>query len=292
MPSIVEQIQLEAVSNEIPVSQLLRRMKLAALKLKLNSIAAWVDHEIEGYGDAPIPEYRSISGAPVAHNPYNGWIPIQADAGSMKYLRQREIRQSIASLEALLPGEGMIFFQYSPEIVDMLNRGSDVRFARMGLNVDRSTIIGLLDRVRGKALDWAIELESAGITGSGVSFTTEEIRTAASLAVNIGTFSGAINTGSATGSGARIYNASTDNSVNSVSLDLGKFDQLVEAVEGIRIKKDRESLLHQVEIMKKAAGTSRFLAAYQDFISAASDHITVVTPFLPWLGALIAAQAS
>ncbi|OYW26459.1 MAG: hypothetical protein B7Z44_15845 [Caulobacter sp. 12-67-6] len=292
MPTVVEQIQLEAVSSETPVSQLLRRVKLAAVKLKLKTVAAWVDHEIDGYGDAPVPDYRIVAGAPVAHNPYNGWIPIQTSVEQMDSLRRLKIRQSIASLEALIPGDGTIYFQYSPAMIDWINSGVDIPFARMGVQLDRSAIIGLLDRVRGKVLEWALELELAGITGEGVSFTNQEVERALSMALQIENFTGTLNTGVANGPNARINNNSTDNSTNIVQEHEKKFDELKSALQGIADQGRRQEISTQVDELKAAEGTSRFLDVYQKFVSSASDHITVIAPFLPWLGTLLAAAGS
>lgn len=289
MPTVVEQIQVEAVSNEVPVSQLLRRVKLAAVKLKLEQVATWVAHEMDGYGDAEIPDYRRVSGSPVAHNPYNGWIPIQSTAQFMETLRITEIGQSIASLEALLVADGMLFFSYTPQQIEILNRMGSIPLARMGIHIDRSAIVGLLDRVRGKVLDWSLDLERAGILGEGVSFTQQEVEKASGVTVQIDSFNGTLNTNTANGSNARINNNSTDNSTNIIQQDLERFEELKRALESIDDGVERRALITQVDDMQGALGTNRFLSAYQKFVSSASDHITVITPFLPWLGSLIAA---
>lgn len=216
MPTVIEQIQTEAVANGTPLSQLLRRVKLAAVKLKLSGVAAWVDHEIDGYGEADIPDYRVVVGSPVAHNPYNGWIPIQASADLMVALRRQEIRQSIASLEALLQGEGILFFSFPPDLIDLLNQGAAFPMARVGVQVDRSTIVGLLDRVRGKVLDWSLELEQAGVMGEGVSFTQQEVEKASGMTIQIDSFSGTLNNNTASGPNARVNSHSIDNSTNLV----------------------------------------------------------------------------
>ena len=75
MASLVEQMQREAIDQSIPVSQLLRRAKLAAFKLQLKPSLAWVDHELDGYRGvmlADLPNYRLIRGAPVVQNPVRG----------------------------------------------------------------------------------------------------------------------------------------------------------------------------------------------------------------------------
>jgi hypothetical protein len=59
MPTIVEQIQRDALDTTIPVSTLLRRVKLAAAKLGIPSVESWVDAELNGY-TASVPDYRMV----------------------------------------------------------------------------------------------------------------------------------------------------------------------------------------------------------------------------------------
>jgi hypothetical protein len=65
MPSMIEQIQRDAVDDRVPVSTLLRKMKLAAAKLGLGTIEDWVQSELNGY-DGPVPEYRMVRGQPMS----------------------------------------------------------------------------------------------------------------------------------------------------------------------------------------------------------------------------------
>jgi hypothetical protein len=60
MASIIEQIQRDALDADVRVSDLLRRVKLAATKLGLGAVEDWVEQELSGYKDASLPEYRII----------------------------------------------------------------------------------------------------------------------------------------------------------------------------------------------------------------------------------------
>jgi hypothetical protein len=288
VPSLVEQLQIEAINAEIPVSQLLRRVKLAAVKLKLGSVAEWVDQELNGY-DGDVPEYRWVVGSPNAHNPFRGWIPISTDVNSMALISRLPVQQSVSSLEALLEGEGSIFFQYGPQLVEWINSGTDFGgFPRMGLRVDRSTISGMIDRVRGQVLDWAIELEQAGIMGSGVSFSPQEQEKASKVAISIGEFHGNFNSGDLTGQGTRVNFESTDNSTNTVAGGSQLFPEIEDALKGVKDDERRAELIALVHEMKAAEGKATFSAIYQKFVAAAADHITLLAPFIPALTALLA----
>ena len=68
--SLIEQLQLGAVDGAAPITDLLRRAKLAAVKLKTQDFATWVDLEITGYIDQPaVPDYRLVRGILKLLNP-------------------------------------------------------------------------------------------------------------------------------------------------------------------------------------------------------------------------------
>jgi AbiTii len=70
MASIIEQIQHDALDGSVRVSDLLRRVKLAATKLSLGTVEDWVEQELNGYKGRELPEYRIINGQPVYKSPY------------------------------------------------------------------------------------------------------------------------------------------------------------------------------------------------------------------------------
>jgi len=78
MAGLIEEIQRDAIDRTVPVATLLRKVKLAAAKLKLPALEEWVESELNGYSGA-VPDYRKAKGQPRAFNPYNGWIPIVLD---------------------------------------------------------------------------------------------------------------------------------------------------------------------------------------------------------------------
>jgi AbiTii len=69
VPSIIEQIQRDALDRAVSVSDLLRRMKLAATKLGLGAVEDWVEQELNGC-KGELPDYRIIHGRPMVQDPY------------------------------------------------------------------------------------------------------------------------------------------------------------------------------------------------------------------------------
>lgn len=281
---LVIELQRDAVDHTKPVSQLLQKAKVVASKLKLSETTKWIDHEISGYKDE-VPEYRSVTGVPKAFNPYNGWIPISSnDAALMRQISRRTVGQSVAALESVLrgKGDGILQMPFSPEFIARMNRGQDIQFAEMSLLIDRSAVVGILDAVRNAVLDWALALEAQGVTGEGFSFTKEEEHRAKDMVIQIGTFTGNLNTGSATGTGSSISLASGD-----ISSGMDLFDKIEELAGQVESDALRIDLLEASSEMRKAHGTSRFLEKYQKFISIAADHIGLFAPVLPALSAMI-----
>ena len=247
--SLVEALQRDALDHSVPVSTLLRRMKLVAVKLGLGAVEDWVEQELSGY-KGKVPEYRIISGSPMMLNPVRGWIPI---GGAVEMLSRRPSGQPIAELESLVEGadgDASFMIPYPDKVSARLNEMNGIRGWTCALQVGRNQIAGILDRVRTAVLDWALELEKAGIMGGDISFDNEEKKKAQAAAVNIhigsiGSFAGNLGVGNVSGN-AEIRGA-----------DLGPIlDQLKPALEQLAAAGANDSNLRarigalEVEIAK------------------------------------------
>jgi len=89
------------------------------------------------------------------------------------------------------------------------------------------------------------------------------------------------------GNNARANVHSTDSSVNIVND--GLLDEVRQAIEtGVADLDKRAAMLTSVADMKGAKEKPSLLKAYSSLMSSAGDHITVLTPFLPALAAMLA----
>ncbi|MGV2102544.1 AbiTii domain-containing protein [Rhizobium sp. 21-4511-3d] len=197
MTSLVEEIQRDAINPEVPVSTLLRKVKLAAAKLQLPAIEAWVEAELNGYA-SDLPEYRKFKGIPKAFNPFRGWIDIHASAEMYEKISETTSGQSIAQIEDLLSDKDSATF-YTPmnrRLIDILNKNTRVPLGQMSIFIGRADLTGILDRVRNLVVDWTLALERNGIRGEGMSFSKEEKNAAqrdASITIgSVGTMIGVI----------------------------------------------------------------------------------------------------
>jgi hypothetical protein len=172
---LITEIQRDAIDSKASVSNLLRKVKLAAAKLKLESVASWVDLELNGYPTRDVPEYRKFSGSVRYWNEYRGWQPLGGDAKLLDKLSEVTFGDSVASIERLVEGKsGSLLSQFPPAILEILSKGMGINVAQAGAEVATANAAGILDAVRTAVLNWAIEMERAGVHGEGLSFSPVE----------------------------------------------------------------------------------------------------------------------
>lgn len=83
------------------------------------------------------------------------------------------------------------------------------------------------------------------------------------------------------GTGARMNNNSTDSSVNVISIEVTEvFSQVRKAVSKIPDPTARSEIERAVDEMEKAHGTSNFKQKYNEFITSAANHMTVLSPII------------
>jgi hypothetical protein len=168
----------DASGTDVPLSQLLRRIKVLAVRTKSPDLAAWAQHEIDGYpGHSGLPTYRGPLETQVLADflgPMGSYRRGVALAGVHVPERLRRdsmfslyVLQGVAQLEHILT-HGTIQLPWPPEAVLLVQQHvarSKLRLVA-GMNVDSIyrtlapwTVKGILDTVRGRLLDLALEVE-------------------------------------------------------------------------------------------------------------------------------------
>ncbi len=191
--SVVIQLQKEALDPNIPVSELLRKVKAVSSKLNLSDILRWVDNELNGYTKetaSEVPDYRYIDGHLKAMNPYRGWQPVYfEDPEAERTVSHRSVGSKIAALEVIAKSDDKAFISLgmTPEAKASLMKGIDY-CTDVCLKIERNEIVGILDATRNKILDWSLSLERQGILGEGLAFSSSEKAKAAESVfhINIG----------------------------------------------------------------------------------------------------------
>jgi hypothetical protein len=180
MESVVLQLQRECLDVSVPILDILRRASVVARKLSLTDAQTWIEKELKGYqnGDAP-PPHRLLKGRIQVRNPYHGWQPVmfqnpvEADTLSKCF-----VGQPIGELEHLTnSGNSDLEFPFDPATLNRLMKGIGVPLPPTRI-LDAACIRGILDAVRNMLLEWTMKLEEDGITGEGLTFSSQEKETA------------------------------------------------------------------------------------------------------------------
>lgn len=195
---IVLQLQELAADGNTPIPELLRKALLISTKLGLHDFRQWVLNELNGYDDTEdLPSYRLIHGDLRVHNPYRGYIPfLIEDSEISKMVRQVYVMQSVDSLShVLVEARGQtVTFPFPPEAEAVLMRMQDSFSAmRPTRIVACNQIAGILEQIRTRLLDWALQLEAEGVLGEGLTFSeTEKRRVEMSQGISINNFQGVL----------------------------------------------------------------------------------------------------
>jgi hypothetical protein len=288
MTGLVEKLQHEALDSSIPVSTLLRKVKLTAMKLQLSETLDWAESELIGYKDE-VPDYRIISGILKSRNAYSDWKKITGDPNTIAIFSRRALNRPIIGLEELLsnPDHTHILMTVSQDTENRINEQNDGLYEEAALHVSKSEIVSVLDRVRNLILDWAMELERAGIKGEGINFTKEEEKNAISHSITINSMYANLHTGDFNGGQQKNYIESLDASINATGTS-ELFDRIKDAIiSQLGEEARKEELLASVEEMSSTKDAPGFLPAYQKFIQLAGDHMNILGPFIGPLSALL-----
>lgn len=290
MAGLIEEIQTKVLDKAVGTTELLRMVKLAAVKLKLDDTVAWVDCELKGYDDdSVLPEYRKTSGELKCHNPMRGPMPVFGDAESIRKLSERNIYQPISDIEELAANPGGEAWGKIPRaVINAVNAANGGTPMDYYVHIPSLVFQNICQQVRNLILDWAIEMEKAGVLGDGMRFSSEEQKKAEEAAQNITIHNyGHLHQGDVTGHQNRTVVGSTDQSVNSLEIN-NTFDQLIQAVDSsIGNENDREAILDIVRAMQAAQGTPEYKPLFQKWVGYVAEYAAILGPFVPALSGLI-----
>lgn len=187
MTALVLELQKDALDSSVTTADLLRKALVTARKLKTNDIVEWLSRELNGYpDDADVPDYRVLRGELKVHNPFRGWQPlIVPDAKMAEALSKRGTSQSVYELEQIANGDGdTVYIKLVKTVEQRLMKGMEIPL-EPAVILSKAQIYGLLDKVRNTVLEWSLGLEEQGITGEGMSFSSEEKQQASNLTFNV-----------------------------------------------------------------------------------------------------------
>lgn len=177
MPALVSELVNAAIDPTVSSAELLRRALVITRRLGVSELVEWINGELNGYRSGEVPEYRRIRGQLVLKNPIRGPIPLFADPDQMESLTNFSIRQSLPELIELSKSTTGIYghFPVSVEqnLMRMVQESNGVAL-RPALQLSTIQIRGVIEKVRSRVLEWALDLETKGVLGEGMTFSQEE----------------------------------------------------------------------------------------------------------------------
>ena len=182
MNSMVLDLQNEVTKPDCDIVSVLRKAHLIAVKLDLVEFDKWIANELNGYKNTEfIPDYRVIRGMLKAFNPYRGWIPVLIS--NIEYedsICNRPVLNSVSEIITMCTQNGNgIQYEFQGSLQDELNKMFDTRgFMTFAVHLPVPAVGDIVEKVKTAVLEWTIKLESEGIRGEGMQFSSFEKETA------------------------------------------------------------------------------------------------------------------
>ena len=203
MTALVDELIQNARNSAISITDLMRDALIVAKLLDVTEFSAWIHCELNGYkeGDEKlIPEYRQVQADLKVINSLNVPIPFYHwNTKKVRALTSVALPHPLSEMEVLIQNktEKSFMMSFPPEIEQILMNEIQDEFGvpmRPVRQYSKTVINSILDAVRTRVLDWAIELKRKGINGVGMSFSTEEKQRAQPMSINISGDNNIINT--------------------------------------------------------------------------------------------------
>lgn len=177
MSALVHELVDMASRPGVSTADLLRRALVAARRLGAPELVDWVNSELSGYRSGEVPDYRRVQGRLMAEHPRHGAVPFFAPTETTELLEDFHIRQSIPELIHLQSSGNDYIVHFPTDIERSLMqrmRASTGVALRPGLRFSSVQLEGVVETVRSRILDWALDLEGRGVLGEGMTFTLLE----------------------------------------------------------------------------------------------------------------------
>jgi hypothetical protein len=232
---LVRKLQAEAANpGNASVTNLLRTAKIAATKLNATDALVWIDRELNGYMKVKVedlPPYRQLIGIPQAYHPQYGWQPIHfRNAKTQEAFSLAPVGMALGPIEKTVnEASGDFAFPYPPAVKVELQQAIQQTFpylTDLQISLERGQLWNIVDQVRNLILNWALELEKAGVLGEDMHFSEQEKGQAEPVTQqffiqNVGVFGNVTNQASVT---------NQQTATAKIDLDLGQVSDLLAQV--------------------------------------------------------------
>ncbi len=196
MPALVPELVHAAMEPSTSPSDVLRQALVVARRLAVPELTDWISRELNGYdSDEVLPDYRRVQGQLMVEHPIRGAISFFLPPDIAAPLSDFEMRQSVPELMQLAQSTTNVCYRYFPlEVEHML-----MQQMRKGNGVAMRPVLmihvvqiqgGVIEKVKTRVLEWALDLEAKGVLGEDMTFTPQEKQTVQEQHYHFGDVSG------------------------------------------------------------------------------------------------------
>lgn len=282
-------------SKDIELSTLLRKCKILATRLNHPGFKSWVENELNGYNDvSSLPSYRVLKVISKGH--FSTWgnsilTNIQIHTHVMKekhekYVKKAHIMQGIGSLENLLSKEGSIFqAPWDSKLLAIYASDfyNDMICIKAWQVISSSDIAGIIDTVKTKILDFALEIEAENPNAGDIEMNSNPIDQNKITQIFNTTINGNVQN-VATGSSDVNQNSQINNTAKEEL-----FSNLLDIISNQKVSLEEEqyeNILKVINEMRSTQGTSDFSSKYIKFIELINSHAGIFSAIAPYIPVL------
>ena len=294
--SLLRDIQNSAIDSEIPLTSLLRKCKILAVRLGSEEFKGWIDNELNGYSSKEaVPQYRMLRVNSKGHfsGPYqsglrNADIPLACIPEQFREHLQSSYRmESIAALESLVENSdgGLAQEPWDPDLVVYVGQEiyDGMNCVQAWKVIPINSVVAALDSVRTRILNFVLEIEAEDPSAGEAPVNSIPVQPERVTQIFNTYITGDVGN---VATGGKNFNQETWRT----EVDKELFARILDALS--RSASDAntiERLSGLVEEMRDAEEPERFITSYQRFMSTLADHMQVLGPVLaPYLSALAA----
>ncbi|EDJ9086177.1 hypothetical protein GFI45_14100 [Salmonella enterica subsp. enterica] len=295
--SLLRDIQNAAIDSNVDLASLLRKCKVLSARLGNNEFKSWVEYELSGYPNTEnLPDYR-VFHVNSKGNFAGAFGRMLKNADIMMYMIPDKYRKHleyhrdiapVAELESLVKSSDGSLAQvpWPPNVAVHLGQGmyDGMECLQAWKVIPTTKIEGILDTIRTKILNFALEIESENPDVGEAPMNSNPVPQEKIQNVFNTYISGNVQN---VATGSHHFTQNTSYGENNKEL----FDSLLDALQKINGSSAAEDMAAIVEEMRADNNRESFKDHYQKFISLLADHVQVlgpvITPFLPAISALI-----
>jgi len=172
--NLVEELKNDIVNEKVSLATALRKAKLLAFELKSDEFRKWVDSELSGYrGDVELPKYRKIHAqnlgtfsGPFGARIENMMLPTYNLPDTIKeFANELVFPEGVKELESLTKPGKTLQRKWPAEAIMLAREHIPISGGYVLVDasqpITNQSVVGILDAVRNRLLDFLLDLQSA-----------------------------------------------------------------------------------------------------------------------------------